>query len=241
MIKLQSFRVIELLLLLSYLGATTFAFSIKSQQQNHYLLSTQEPQSRLLAAASTSDDEYSTDEVVALMDRRRVVVQSMLTCLGVAGSLLPEVAFAYPQEQKDKENIVKGYERISYLVDNWEKETTKCGRGGDNPYIGCERTPEVVMEYLGFKNTNDPLFRADKTLLRLEVLVPDKLAGDYLEAVEQFNESAEEASGIAFVSSWGEANPGGGKDRVDIFIERSKKKLVSTQSNLKTIMSILNL
>jgi hypothetical protein len=51
------------------------------------------------------------------------------------------------QEASDKAKIVKGYQRLTYLLDNWEKETTICGRG-DNPYIGCERTPLKVMEVI---------------------------------------------------------------------------------------------
>jgi len=52
---------------------------------------------------------------------------------------------ASSQEAADKAKIVKGYQRLTYLLDNWEKETTICGRG-DNPYIGCERTPMKVMD-----------------------------------------------------------------------------------------------
>lgn len=125
------------------------------------------------------------------------------------------------------------------MLDNWEKETTVCGRT-DNPYIGCERTPEKVMEYLGYKSMNDPLFRADKTILRLQSAVPSDLDIDYMEAMDKFVESAETGSGIAFVSSWGEANPGGGKDRIEMFIERSKNNLIESRDSLKEILRILN-
>jgi hypothetical protein len=36
----------------------------------------------------------------------------------------------------------------------------------------------------------------------------------FLDAVEEWQEMADNANGMAFVSSWGEANPGGGKDRL---------------------------
>lgn len=49
------------------------------------------------------------------------------------------------QETQDKEKIVKGYQRLSYLLDNWEKETTSCKKGQAFD-TGCERTPEIVME-----------------------------------------------------------------------------------------------
>ena len=46
---------------------------------------------------------------------------------------------------------------------------------------------------------------------------------------------------MAFVSSWGEANPGGGKDRVKLFIERSKNNVIVSRDSLKTVMDILDL
>ena len=154
--------------------------------------------------------------------RRQILNKSVTAVITavVTGVLSPLEANATPQT--DQENLVKGYKRLQYLLDNWTKETTICGRT-DNPYIGCERTPEKVMEYLGFKSMNDPLFRADKTMFRLRSLVPPDEEDNYIEAMELFSEMAEAASNTAFISSWGEANPGGGKDRVDMFIERSKK------------------
>merc|ERR1712032_1554359 len=109
---------------------------------------------------------------------------------------------------------------------------------------GCERTPEKVMEYLGFKSMNDPLFRADKTLIRLQNLVPDndpKAQAAFQDALDVFVEKADEGNGMAFISSWGEANPGGGKDRVALFIERSRKDVVDTRESLSTVIRILGL
>lgn len=88
---------------------------------------------------------------------------------------------------------------------------------------------------------NDPLFNADKAMLRLKGYVPADKETDYYEAVEKFAENAEEASSMAFVSSWGEANPGGGKDRVIVFIERSKKNVIASRDSLKTVIDLLNL
>eukprot|EP00980_Cylindrotheca_fusiformis_P006691 scaffold1398_cov116-Cylindrotheca_fusiformis.AAC.8 len=149
---------------------------------------------------------------------------------------------AVSQEQKDKENIVKGYRRLQYLLDNWEAETTVCKTGQETTFGDrCERTPLKVMDYLGFKNINDPLFKADNAMLRLRALVPTDKEVDFYEAVEQFADNAEEASSMAFVSSWGEANPGGGKDRVKLFIERSKNNVIKSRDSLKTVIDILKL
>jgi len=145
------------------------------------------------------------------------------------------------QEETDKVNVVKGYKRLQYLLDNWEKETTVCGMGGDKLERSCDRTPMKVMEYMGYKSTTDPLYKADKTLRRLYENAPAKRDSEFVEAVEVFAENADEASGMAFISSWGESNPGGGKDRVELFIERAKKNVEASRNSLKIIIDILEL
>ena len=130
--------------------------------------------------------------------------------LGFGASLaFSQSALAAPsQDEIDKANIVKGYKRLTYLLDNWEKETTVCGMGGDKLERSCDRTPEKVMEYMGYKSTKDPLYKAEKTLRRLYENAPPKRDSEFVEAVEKFAENADDANGLAFVSSWGEANPG---------------------------------
>jgi hypothetical protein len=142
-----------------------------------------------------------------------------------------------------KEKLLNGYKRLNYLLDNWVQETTICGRD-DNPYTtgkGCDRTPIKVMDYLGYRNIKDPLFRADKTLQKLEPLIPINRFNEYLEAIEKWSEAAEEGSGMAYISSWGEANPGGGKDRVQLFIERARKNVIDSRDSLAVVIDILGL
>lgn len=153
----------------------------------------------------------------------------------------PAFAAKLSQEDIDKQNVVKGYLRLQYLLDNWEAETTICGMGGDKLERSCDRTPMKVMDYMGYRSTTDPLYKADKTLRRLYEDAPAKRDSEFIEAVEVFAENADEASGMAFVSSWGEANPGGGKDRVELFIERAKKNVVASRNSLKTVIDILDL
>ena len=79
---------------------------------------------------------------------RRQFWNQLAATAGGAGAIVlspPPAHAASSQEATDKAKIVKGYQRLTYLLDNWEKETTVCGRE-DNPYIGCERTPMKVME-----------------------------------------------------------------------------------------------
>jgi hypothetical protein len=148
------------------------------------------------------------------------------------------------QVEEDKSKIYKGFVQLNYLLDNWEQETTICGRSGDNPYIsknGCERTPIKVMDYLGYKDITHPLFKADKTMRRLEPFVPTDREGDFYEAIESWMIAAEEGNGMAYISSWGEANPGGGKDRVQLFIERARKNVIQARDSLSIIVDIFEL
>ena len=168
--------------------------------------------------------------------------------LSGAAALFPGTAGAKGKIDEsgiDRQKLYKGYQRLDYLLQNWEKETTVCGKNtDDNPYLTggkCERTPIKVMDYLGYKNTEDPLFRADRTMRRLEAEVPAGKESAYLEAIEQWIEAADEGSGMAYISSWGEANPGGGKDRVQLFIERAKKNVMDAQQSLATVIDILDI
>ena len=61
------------------------------------------------------------------------------------------------------------------------------------------------------------------------------------DAIDIWMEKSEEGNGLAFISSWGEANPGGGKDRVALFIERSRKDVIESRDVLATAIRILNL
>ena len=196
------------------------------------------------SSISTTSPSGSTSTQINVESRREVLKNSVANFVSTTAgcSLFPSIANAAESQQDklDKENLVKGYKRLQYLLDNWDRETTICGRT-DNPYIGCERTPEKVMVYLGFKSMNDPLFRADKAMFRLQKYVDSDLEIDYIEAVELFSEKAEEASNTAFISSWGEANPGGGKDRVEMFIERSRKQVETAKDSLGTAIKLLGL
>jgi len=188
---------------------------------------------------------FSVDKEV--MSRRGAFAKGAAAFLGVASSAMtsfPNAASAkpaYPEAEADKKKIVDGYKGLNYLLENWEKETTVCGRF-DNPYIGdgkgCERTPEKVMSYLGYKSMEHPLYRVDKTLIRMQRLTDDP---DFLDVLDKFVEKADETNVMAFVSSWGEANPGGGKDRVEYFIERSKNNVKESRDELAKVIRILDL
>ncbi len=78
-------------------------------------------------------------------------------------------------------------------------------------------------------------------MMRLKNSVPDDREVDFYDAIDSFAQNAEEANSMAFVSSWGEANPGGGQDRIKLFLERSKKNVIASRDSLKTVIDILDL
>eukprot|EP00965_Chrysotila_dentata_P192883 6175426-Pleurochrysis_carterae.AAC.3 len=54
------------------------------------------------------------------------------------------------------------------------------------------------------------------------------LAGYYLQNVDlvtllRWMEKADEGNVMAYVSSWGEANPGGGRDNVERYLEKVRR------------------
>ncbi len=44
---------------------------------------------------------------------------------------------------------------------------------------------------------------------------------------------------MAYVSSWGEANPGGGQDNIARYLEKSRKEVVEAANLLKDICGML--
>jgi hypothetical protein len=144
----------------------------------------------------------------------------------------------------DVQKLQDGLNGLNYLLDHWEEETKVCITSNDNPYLTdgtCERSPLKVMEYLGYKSTSHPLFKGDKMLQRLEPLIASSndSMSRYLDSMEQFQQAADEASGMAYVSSWGESNPGGGRDRVAYFLQRSKQCVVTARNALQAIADII--
>ena len=94
---------------------------------------------------------------------------------------------------------------------------------------------------MGYKSTEDPLYRADKLMVRAAPLVDPDNFENYLDAVEKYKDKADNTALMAYTSSWGEANPGGGKDQVERWIERSKNNVVDARDSLGTALRILGM
>lgn len=124
----------------------------------------------------------------------------------------PALAVAPPPSAKELSRLTEGYERIKYLLSNWESITTVCNgivsdeelkqvvrtEGG----VRCNKTPLRVQEYMGYKSTLDPLFRADKLMIRATPLVAEAKQEAYGDAVDRYMEKAQMGSTMAYTSSW---------------------------------------
>ena len=123
--------------------------------------------------------------------------------------------------------------------------------------------PRLPQEYIGFSSTLDPLFRADKLLIRATPLVPESKQDAYSNTVDKWIERARaspvlrvaqhirrqcrpraqvtNANTLAYTSSWGEANPNGSKENIEELLKESKKEVLLTQAVLKEAIDLLGL
>jgi hypothetical protein len=144
---------------------------------------------------------------------------------------------------------------VKYLLDNWDDVTKVCGTTimsdterkqvvrteGGGGTDACSKTPLRVQEFMGYKSTEDPLYRADKLMVRATPLVdPDRL-DEYLTVVETWREKADNTALMAYTSSWGEANPNGGKEVIDDYLERTKADVIESEKMLRSVLTFLNL
>lgn len=151
----------------------------------------------------------------------------------------------------DLERLRKGHARVQYMLQNWGEITQICKNNSDQAMKQvvrtdggdkCEKTPLNVQIYMGYKSTEDPLYKADKLMIRAVPLVKAEFdEADYLEAVENFREKADNTAMMAYTSSWGEANPNGGKDAIDDYLEKTRLDVVSSEQSLRQVLKYLGL
>merc|ERR1711908_199038 len=94
---------------------------------------------------------------------------------------------------------------------------------------------------MGYKSTLDPLFRADKLMIRATPLVAEAKQEAYGDAVDRYMEKAQMGSTMAYTSSWGEANPNGSKEVIEILLEEARTEVKATQAILGQVIELLEL
>lgn len=81
----------------------------------------------------------------------------------------PDFAFAAkgPPTKEELARIKTGYEKLNYLLDNFEQETTICRENGGE----CKRDADPVRKYMGLRSTTDPLFQIEKVFEKVKYMV----------------------------------------------------------------------
>lgn len=178
---------------------------------------------------------------LAAISRRDVLQSATAFSLAtVASTINPNTAIAAksPPTAEELARIKTGYENLSYLLNNFEKETTICKENGGE----CKRDADAVRKYLGLRSTQDPLFQIEKVFGKVKYmdLDPDQLE-PFFEATEEWNTAQNMSNSMAFISQFGEYNPGGGKEEVLKYLEESKKQVVIAKDALEKIIKALDL
>mmetsp|Transcript_9354 Transcript_9354/g.25744 ORF Transcript_9354/g.25744 Transcript_9354/m.25744 type:complete len:247 (-) Transcript_9354:884-1624(-) len=202
---------------------------------------------------------WSSGRSTQTTSTRRAWFQQQAAVLAVTGSGVlftssqPALAAGIPTPQ-EIEKLRRGHARVQYLLEHWNEETQVCGkiimsdverkqviRTDGAGSGGCEKTPLNVQNFLGYKSTEDPLYRADKLMVRAAPLVNPDDFENYLDVVEKYKDKADNSAMMAYTSSWGEANPNGGKDVIDEYLERTKTDVEDSERYLRQILGYLKL
>ncbi|GMH73701.1 hypothetical protein TrLO_g14520 [Triparma laevis f. longispina] len=171
------------------------------------------------------------------LSRSKFLQSASLVAFGLAGLPSNSVA-AGGVTSEDIVRLKKGKAGIDYLLTNWDTETTTCRENGGE----CKRDAEPVRKYMGLRSTTDPLFQIEKVFAKAKNMDidPDQLER-YYEAMEDYNACMAMSNSMAFISQFGEYNPGGGKDEVLKYLDESKTQVLLAQKNLKIMMGILGI
>jgi hypothetical protein len=198
-----------------------------------------------------------TDELFSRRDLFQSAARALLTVTAGA-TILPAPCLSagtnIPSRQ-DLERLQKGHARVQYLLQNWDSITKVCGTSimsdterkqvirteGGGGTDQCSRTPLRVQDYMGYKSTNDPLFKAEKLLVRAGPLVDPSDFENYLNAVETYKEKSDQTALLAYTSSWGEANPNGGKEVIEDYLQQTKRQVEESEQLLRKCLQYLKL
>ena len=107
----------------------------------------------------------------------------------------------------------------------------------------CGRLFTAVSFPADFNNaTKDPLFQIEKVFDKVKYMDidPDQIE-NFFEAAEEWNSAVNMSNSMAFISQFGEYNPGGGKDEVLKYLEEARKQVITAKGALKKIIDALGL
>ena len=172
--------------------------------------------------------------------------------LAAAPIVSPPAALAAPPTQAELARIPAGLARIDFLLNNWDKITTVCNGVVDDVEAKqivattaerkCSKSPLKVQQYIGASSTLDPLFKADKLMIRAQSMVEEEDAEKYSNAVDQYITKQQMASTMAYTSSWsGIENPNGSVEQIAENLEEAKKEVLALRASVSTVVDLLHL
>lgn len=173
--------------------------------------------------------------LVAALGRR----QALSTTLGLGFVLAsPPSAFA-SLDPNDMGRFKKALEGVNYLLDNWERETQECTSSGNGV---CNDSPDKVRYYFGLRTTDHPLFQLDKLYAKAQNKLPDDVDFEaWIDATEGLASQIAKINELAYTSSFGEYNPGGGKEQVRKYLLLCKEQVELSKGSLETIVKLLKI
>jgi hypothetical protein len=174
----------------------------------------------------------ASDQLPPLVSSRRNVLLGAVA--GVLGSTVSPLAAVAAQDVNDLSRLKKGLDQIQYLLDNWDKETTDPNSG--------EKSPDRVRFFLGLRSTDHPLFQSDKLMAAAQKKLPDDVEfEDWIEAIEGWNSHLNKVNELAYTSSFGEYNPGGGKEQVKKYLDLAQAEVVLSRDSLAAMIKLLGI
>lgn len=202
------------------------------------------PQAQLVVSSTTSSSSSSSTTAMYASSRRDLFIRAgstalvTLTTSTINTSPALAAGTTSPPTKEELDRIKVGYDNIKYLLANWEQETTVCRENGGE----CKRDADAVRRYLGLRSTTDPLFQIEKVFLKVKYMDDidvDKLE-QFFEATEDWNTAMNMSNSMAFISQFGEYNPGGGKDEVLKYLNEAEKQVILAEKALATILDCVN-
>ena len=179
------------------------------------------------------------------------VASAMAALMLATSAPLPMLA-APPPSSQELQRLSFGLARIDYLIDHWDEVTTVCSgvsAGGDledaqvmrtQNQGRCYKTPLKVQKYIGAASTLDPLFKADKLMIRAQPLVAENNQDAYSNAVDAWITKQQMSSTMAYTSSWsGIENPNGSVEQIEENLIQAKNEVLATRKSLQTIVGLL--
>jgi|Transcript_3185 hypothetical protein len=178
---------------------------------------------------------------------------SLFAAVILATSAMPPAALAASTPTAvELLKIPEGLARIDQLLKNWDTITTVCNGVQDATEakqvartIGeerCTKSPLRVQQYIGASSTLDPLFKAEKLMIRAQPLVAEADQEAYSNAVDSYITQQQMSSTMAYTSSWsGIENPNGSKEQIEENLLEAKKEVLALRDTVSTVVELLHL